>query len=34
MSDEAAIFEPAVNCNFVAGLYCKFVDCGPGDNGL
>jgi hypothetical protein len=33
MSDEAAIFEPAVNRNFVGGLHRKFIDRRTGDNG-
>jgi hypothetical protein len=33
MSDEAAVFEPAVNRNFVGGFYHKIIDDRLGDNG-
>jgi hypothetical protein len=33
MSDEAAVFEPTVNHNFVGDIYYKFVNHRPGANG-
>jgi hypothetical protein len=33
MSDEAIVFEPIVNYNFVGGFYHKIIDCRLGDNG-